>query len=394
MQDNAIAKEIEIEKERKRKEKELAMENEIKFLKSKLESNKEKEKRFKKEASERRLNQAVRTFMHRTLHRCWRKWAALLEQKRRAERVVQKMLQQNLSKCYEKWKKYTENQKKQRKYTNSQREIGISTRDLGNNMTTQTTDLIHVGAYNSSNPYMHRKKSNSTNRFSSNTTLWSQDSLDSIDPMEEYYQESLNSEQERSSPRSPNLPNEWNSPSSIASNDSMDSPRWKDTDSMNGEEEGVNRYEKKQQTKEEKRKLKKIKHADSLNNLYQQPRLGSKYKNISNKSNGTSSAIDLYSHTRHLIATPNSIETNKRKKKIKKRNNARPKRSILPSNSFATASAGRRKKHMLRNSSSGKMRTLLPVSVRNTTNTVTNPYGEEFPLTDELIDDAIAYLIT
>ena len=49
---------------------------------------------------------------------------------------------------------------------------------------------------------------------------------------------------------------------------------------------------------------------------------------------------------------------------------------------------------MLRNSSSGKMRTLLPVSVRNTTNTVTNPYGEEFPLTDELIDDAIAYLIT
>merc|ERR1711865_1237264 len=82
-------------------------------------------------------------------------------------------------------------------------------------------------------------------------------------------------------------------------------------------EEDVNRYEKKQQTKEEKRKLKKIKHADSLNNLYQQPRLGSKYKNISNKSNGTSSAIDLYSHTRHLIATPNSIETNKRKKKIK-----------------------------------------------------------------------------
>merc|ERR1711865_548331 len=166
-------------------------------------------------------------------------------------------------------------------------------------------------------------------------------------------------------------------------------------------EEDVNRYEKNNKQKKEKRKLKKIKHADSLNNLYQQPRLGSKYKNISNKSNGTSSAIDLYSHTRHLIATPNSIETNKRKRKIKKgypkRNNARSKRSILPSNSFAAASAGstgRRKKHMLRNSSSGKMRTLLPVSVRNTTNTVTNPYGEEFPLTDELIDDAIAYLIT
>jgi hypothetical protein len=183
------------------------------------------------------------------------------------------------------------------------------------------------------------------------------------------------------SPESPNLPLDQ----STLSDDSMDSPRWNDLDSIASENnEDIDKREPEEgERKRLRQRQRRLKHADSLNALVSEPDKYGMFMRSSKYKSGISSTVDLYQHTRHLVPTPSSVEKARRSRRRQKEQNVSL-RSALPSTSFAV-----RKRTNLRSSKKGQH---YQSAVR--VPTVSRPYDESFPLTDELIDDAIAYLTT
>ena len=90
----------------------------------------------------------------------------------------------------------------------------------------------------------------------------------------------------------------------------------------------------------------------------------------------------LYSFTRHRAADPSSKETLEIKKgSRKRREEVESNSSRMPSVSFYS----RKKKELATIAAKRK-------EEKKRRSSITNPYDKTFPLTDDLIDDAIAFL--